>query len=135
MTGLTRWLVPNRQLFAETKETCKFVLTGVGSCLNRLVSLRNLLCVHRPTQFQADMCQSHAQNHARCCRPCAMLKIVLALFILTAAVNALKFRADGTFRIVQLTDMHFGESDDKDRSEIQQNRSFSLAQLCSHRNT
>lgn len=30
-------------------------------------------------------------------------------------VASLRFRADGTFKIVQLTDMHFGESVDKDR--------------------
>lgn len=35
-------------------------------------------------------------------------------FILKKAQGDLKFRDDGTFRIVQFTDLHYGESPEKD---------------------
>ena len=47
------------------------------------------------------------------------LTLLLALLGACAVASALQFRRDGTFKIVQLTDLHFGEHDELDKMSQQ----------------
>jgi hypothetical protein len=49
----------------------------------------------------------------------ALLPLPLVLLLLLARAAALQFRADGTFVIVQLTDVHLGEGEESDAKSLQ----------------
>ncbi len=52
----------------------------------------------------------------------ALLRAALLAACLASAASSLRFRADGTFKVVQFTDLHFGESEalDAKSQEVQQ---------------
>jgi hypothetical protein len=51
------------------------------------------------------------------------------LAALLAAATALKFRSDGTFKVVQLSDLHFGEREELDRMSQQVRRRPAIGHL------